>query len=98
MIQIPAQIPPDQVTKVQSLLDDQFGLENGDESFDSQSVGPTFGAQVANKALIAIIFSLLVISLYVAVRFEAKYAVPVLIALVHDILITAASTRWSDRR
>ncbi len=26
---------------------------------------------------------------YVAIRFEAKYAVPVLIALVHDILITA---------
>ena len=89
VIQISAQIPPDQVTKVQALLDDQFGLENGDKSFDSQSVGPTFGAQVANKALIAIIFSLLVISLYVAVRFEAKYAVPVLIALVHDILITA---------
>ena len=29
------------------------------------------------------------ISAYVAIRFEAKYAVPVLIALVHDILITA---------
>jgi len=89
VIQISAQIPPDQVVKVQSVLEDQFGLENGDKSFDSQAVGPTFGKQVANKALIAIIFSLLVISLYVAVRFEAKYAVPVLIALVHDILITA---------
>ena len=89
VIQISAQIPPDQVTKVQALLEDQFGLEGGDQSFDSQSVGPTFGAQVANKALIAIIFSLLVISPYVAIRFEAKYAVPVLIALVHDILITA---------
>ena len=29
------------------------------------------------------------ISAYVAIRFEAKYAVPVMIALVHDILITA---------
>ena len=38
--------------------------------------------------MIAIIFSLLVISAYVAIRFEAKYAVPVLIALIHDILIT----------
>ena len=37
----------------------------------------------------AIIFSLLVISAYVAIRFEAKYAVPVLIALIHDILLTA---------
>jgi SecD/SecF fusion protein len=88
VIQIQAQIPPSQTGKVQPLLDDAFGLENGNASFDSQAVGPTFGEQVANKAVIAIIFSLLVISIYVAIRFEAKYAVPVLIALVHDILIT----------
>ncbi len=37
----------------------------------------------------AIVFSLLVICAYVAIRFEGKYAVPVLIALIHDILITA---------
>ena len=52
------------------------------------SVGPTFGAQVARSAVIAIVFSLLVISAYVAIRFEAKYAIPVIIALIHDILIT----------
>ena len=39
--------------------------------------------------MIAIIASLLVISLYIALRFEWKYAVPVLIALMHDLLITA---------
>ncbi len=39
--------------------------------------------------MIAIIFSLLVISAYVAIRFEPKYAIPVIIALLHDILITA---------
>jgi len=38
---------------------------------------------------VAIIASLLVISAYIALRFEWKYAVPVLIALMHDILITA---------
>ena len=54
-----------------------------------EEVGPTFGQSVANSALIAIIASLLVISVYIALRFEWKYAVPVLIALMHDILITA---------
>jgi SecD/SecF fusion protein len=43
---------------------------------------------VANEAVIAIIASLLVISVYIAWRFEWKYAVPVLIALMHDLLIT----------
>ena len=53
------------------------------------SIGPTFGKTVANSAIIAIIASLLVISAYIALRFEWKYAVPVLIALMHDLLITA---------
>ena len=44
---------------------------------------------VANSALHAIIFSLLLISGYVAFRFDPKFAVPVLIAVFHDILITA---------
>ena len=37
----------------------------------------------------AIIASLIVISIYISLRFEWKFAVPVLIALMHDILITA---------
>ena len=65
----------------------EFGIvPNG---FESTSVGPTFGQQVANSALKALIFSLLVICGYVALRFDPKFAVPVLIAIFHDILITA---------
>jgi SecD/SecF fusion protein len=39
--------------------------------------------------VVAIIASLLVISAYVALRFEWKFAIPVLIALAHDLLITS---------
>jgi SecD/SecF fusion protein len=85
VVQIQAKIPPEQTADVQPVLENAFGLE---EPIDSTSIGPTFGEQIARSAVIAIIFSLLVISAYVAIRFEAKYAVPVLIALVHDILIT----------
>ena len=42
-----------------------------------------------NSALKALIFSLLVICGYIALRFDPKFAVPVLIAIFHDILITA---------
>ncbi len=42
-----------------------------------------------HSALKALIFSLLVICGYVALRFDPKFAVPVLIAIFHDILITA---------
>src|SRR4029079_12434637 len=55
----------------------------------ADSVGPTFGAQIAKTALIAIIASLVLISLYICLIFECKFAVPVLIALMHDLLITS---------
>src|SRR5450755_5155663 len=83
------QLQPAKVQQVRSQLDSKFGLANGGQDFSSDSVGPTFGKTVADSALVAIIASLLVISAYVALRFEWKFAVPVLIALMHDLLITA---------
>jgi SecD/SecF fusion protein len=83
---------PEKVDQVQAALDQRFGngpSHPGTKDFSSSSIGPTFGKTVANSAVIAIIASLLVISAYVALRFEWKYAVPVLIALMHDLLITA---------
>src|SRR5271154_3004895 len=83
---------PESVKKVHAALDAKFGNgpnQPGTKNFSSTSIGPTFGKTVANSAVIAIIASLLVISAYIALRFEWKYAVPVLIALMHDLLITA---------
>jgi SecD/SecF fusion protein len=89
VVQIQGKIPIDQANDlVKNTLDQDFGLRGGDNGFNNQSVGPTFGEQVARSAVIAVVFSLLVISAYVAIRFEAKYAIPVIIALVHDVLIT----------
>lgn len=79
-------LQPNKVESVRASLDKKFG---GTPNFSSESVGPTFGQAVANSAIIAIIASLLVISAYIALRFEWKFAVPVLIALMHDLLITA---------
>jgi SecD/SecF fusion protein len=86
VFQIDSDIEPEQVQQLQPAIEDEYGVVP--EGFNSTSVGPTFGEQVATSAIYAIIFSLLVICAYVAFRFEAKYAVPVIIAVIHDILIT----------
>ncbi|MGI8428263.1 MAG: protein translocase subunit SecD [Solirubrobacteraceae bacterium] len=83
------QLQPASVPQIRSMLQSRFGIANNGNDFSSTSVGPTFGKTVANSAVIAIIASLLVISVYVALRFEWKFAIPVLIALMHDLLITA---------
>jgi SecD/SecF fusion protein len=81
-----AELQPGEVHQTERALQEAYGVEKN--GFESTSVGPTFGNQVAESALKALIFSLLVILVYVALRFEPKFAVPVLIALFHDILIT----------
>jgi preprotein translocase subunit SecF len=52
------------------------------------SVGPSWGEEISRKALRALIFFLIAITLYISLRFEFKMAVPTLAALIHDVLIT----------
>ena len=56
--------------------------------YGSQTVSESFGRQIARSAILAIIFSLVLIVLYLAIRFDLKYAFPVIVALIHDIVIT----------
>jgi SecD/SecF fusion protein len=67
------------------------GLEQnvGATSSQVKNVSSSFGRQIARSAIIATLFSLLVITLYIAARFKGiAFAVPVIIALLHDLLIT----------
>lgn len=79
-------VDPSRVSSIRTDLAEKYGVG---ANYATTSVGPTFGKQIANTAIIAIIASLLVISAYIALRFEWKYAVPVLIALAHDVLIVS---------
>src|SRR3954463_8752364 len=80
-------LEPAKVNEVEDALDKSFGVQRSD--FSASSVGPTFGQEIARTAIIAIIASLILISIYIGLRFEFKFAVPVLIALMHDLLITS---------
>jgi preprotein translocase subunit SecF len=53
-----------------------------------EMVGPKVGKDLTKKAILAIIFSWIGILIYVGVRFEFRYALGGIIALVHDVLIT----------
>jgi SecD/SecF fusion protein len=54
-----------------------------------KNVSSSFGKQIARSAIIAVLFSLLVITLYISIRFKGiAFAVPVIAALIHDVVIT----------
>ncbi len=84
--------------KLENAIQNKFGIAGQGKDFDYESVGPTFGRTVANSAVIAIIASLLVIAAYVALRFEWKFAIPVMIALAHDLLITSGVYALTGRQ
>ena len=51
-------------------------------------MGPSWGDEISEKALRALIVFLVVITIYISLRFEFRMAIPTLVALVHDILFT----------
>jgi preprotein translocase subunit SecF len=53
-----------------------------------EMVGPKVGRDLTKKAILAIVFSWIGILIYVGVRFEFRYALGGIIALVHDVLVT----------
>ena len=53
-----------------------------------EKVGPKIGSELRGKALMAMFSSLALILLYISIRFEFKFALGAIAALVHDILVT----------
>ena len=70
--------------KLRNELESKLGATH----YGSTTVSESFGRQIAKSALWAIFGSLLLIVLYLAIRFDYKYAIPVIAALIHDIVIT----------
>jgi SecD/SecF fusion protein len=73
------------VDGVEQALKSRFGLA---DNTSTQEIGASFGQTVADNAIKAIIASLIIIGIYITLRFQWKFAVPVMIALMHDVLIT----------
>lgn len=59
------------------------------DNVDVNAVGPSWGRQITHKAERALVFFFILITLYISFRFEWKMAVAAIIAVVHDILVTA---------
>ena len=77
-------LTPEEQVKLQGALKSDLGAYGG----GTQSVSGTFGHQIAIDAIWGIIVSLLLITVYITIRFDLKFAIPVILAMIHDILIT----------
>jgi SecD/SecF fusion protein len=71
-----------------SALTNDFQRQIGAYASGSKDVSASFGRQIATDAIWGIVVSLILIIIYVALRFDIKFAVPVIVAMLHDIVIT----------
>ncbi|HVM07047.1 MAG TPA: protein translocase subunit SecF [Acidimicrobiales bacterium] len=72
--------------EVADALAEAGGVDRNDVSVNE--VGPSWGEDISRKALRALIFFLVAITIYITLRFELKMAIATLTALFHDLFVT----------
>ncbi len=72
-------------------------LDLPDQEPNVTTIGPGWGANVTNAAVIALIISIVAILAYISIRFEYKMSVMAVLALVHDTLIVLGVYALSGR-
>ncbi len=78
------------IDQVAGELDAQLSASFGASAFEivrQESVGPKIGLELQQRAALAILFSLALTLIYIAIRFEIRFGVAAVIATAHDMLI-----------
>ncbi|WP_084957973.1 protein translocase subunit SecF [Thermoactinospora rubra] len=79
--------------KVQQAIVQDFRVP--EQSISIQAIGASWGGEVATKAWIGLGVFMLAIILYLSLAFEPKMALSAIVALLHDLIITAGIYAWS---
>ena len=75
----------DQIVAINAITSD---LGSDFEIRRTEFVGPTIGAELAEKGVLAVICALCAIMVYIWFRFEWQFSLAALIALTHDVITT----------
>ena len=77
----------DPALELKKALQSEFSTEKLDFR-RIEKVGPKIGSELKGKALFAIVTAIIGILIYISIRFEFRFAIGAIAALVHDVLIT----------
>jgi preprotein translocase subunit SecF len=82
-----------EVTKVKSSVSQELNVSA--DKVSTQVVGASWGGQIQKKAWQALLVFMILIIAYLSVAFEWRMAVAAVVALIHDLVITAGVYAWS---
>ena len=86
-------LTPAETAEVRDTVGDTLDVPSDDISV--QVVGPSWGAEITNKALQGLGLFLVAVVIYLAIAFEPKMGLAALAALAHDVLATVGIYAWT---
>jgi preprotein translocase subunit SecF len=80
----------DQPEDVRVTLQEAFATAAGVDASEVSvaSVSATWGEEITNKAVTALVVFLLIIAVYISFRFEWRMALTAILAMIHDVLVS----------
>ncbi|OSC37860.1 protein translocase subunit SecF [Mycobacterium decipiens] len=84
----------DQTAKLRDALFDAFGPKGTDgkpskQAISDSAVSETWGGQITKKAVIALVVFLVLVALYITVRYERYMTISAITAMIFDLAVTA---------
>lgn len=76
--------------QIKKALSDQFGAGNF-EIRRIESVGPKIGEDLRYRGVMSVIVATIMMGIYIWFRFELRFGVGAVVALIHDVLVTVGA-------
>ncbi|PID38651.1 MAG: protein translocase subunit SecF [Proteobacteria bacterium] len=83
---------------LEKIFDKAFGKGSVKDIPQAESVGAKMGKQLRNDGIKSVLYALLLMLVYIAFRFDFRYAPGAVVALAHDVLITVGlfAITWTE--
>lgn len=78
-------VSAEEATSSANQVADNLGLST--EAFEVTTIGPDWGASVIQSSVIAFLVSIILIIIYIAIRFEYKMGIMAIVSLLHDLIL-----------
>lgn len=82
-------LTPEEIKAVSNTFEAEFGQKF--EGISESTVSPSIARELARQAILAILLASVGVILYVSIRFEYRFALSAIVALVHDVLFVIAA-------
>lgn len=79
------ELTPQEIMEIETALKEEYPST---ETLRTDMVGPTIGKELRVNAILALLIASIAIIIYISFRFEFRFAIVAIIALLHDVLVT----------